>query len=55
MFTITQAWLDMFPSWYDAGWRVGDQINLCNVLENNENLAPAKNALLNHPPIGPHH
>lgn len=53
MLTITQCWLDELPSWYDAGWRIGDTLDLCNYLQNTG--SSAKTALANHPPTGPHH
>lgn len=52
MLTITQAWLDMFPSWADAGWEVGDTFNEVTFLANHVEI---QETLANHPPNGPHH
>lgn len=52
MLTITQAWLDALPAWYDSGWRVGDTINLASYVVNHTDV---QDKLANHPPTGPHH
>lgn len=52
MLTITQSWLDEFPTWYTAGWRVGDTLDLAQFCTNNPEVATK---LANHPPNGPHH